>query len=136
MRARRPDPAWPHRAATPARGHAALARSHGLFNAVGGLWPLLSMRSFEAVTGPKADRWLVRTVAMLMVANGVVQWRGAASGRGLAAAREIGIGTAASLGAIDLAYAVPGRISRIYLVDAVLEGGWLVAWARSGRPSS
>lgn len=35
------------------------AKAPGLFTIVGGLWPLLSMRTFEAVTGPEADRWLV-----------------------------------------------------------------------------
>ena len=29
------------------------------------------MRSFEAVTGPKTDRWLVKTVGALALANGV-----------------------------------------------------------------
>lgn len=109
------------------------AKAHGLFNIVGGLWPLLSMRTFEAVTGPKVDRWLVRTVAGLMVANGLAQWRAEPSPDGLAGARRIGLGTAATLAAIDVTYAVPGRISRVYLVDAVLEAGWLVVWARSGR---
>ncbi len=109
---------------------ARLARAHGGFNVVGGLWPLLHMRSFEAVTGPKTDRWLVRTVAGLMVANGVVQWRAEPSDDGLVAARRIGMGTAMVLGAIDLSCAIPGRISRMYLVDAVLEAGWVLAWAR------
>ncbi len=44
-----------------------------MFNAVGGLWPLLHMRSFEQVLGPKTDRWLVRTVAGLMLASGLAQ---------------------------------------------------------------
>jgi hypothetical protein len=92
-----------------------------------GLWPLLHMRSFEAVTGPKADRWLVRTVAGLMVANGVVQWRAEPSSDGLAAARRIGLGTALTLGTIDVTCAAPHRISRMYLVDAALEAGWVLA---------
>ncbi|CCG02661.1 hypothetical protein [Blastococcus saxobsidens] len=114
-------------------GPAGPAKAHGSFTSVGGLWPLLSMRSFSAVTGPKADRWLVRTVAGLMVANGLAQWRAEPSPQGIAGARRIGLGTAATLAAADLAYAIPGRISRGYLVDAVLEAGWLLAWARSGR---
>jgi hypothetical protein len=112
-----------------------LASAHGVFNVVGGLWPLLHMRSFEAVTGPKTDRWLVRTVAGLMVVNGAAQWRAGPSADGLAAARRIGVGTALTLGAIDVAYGVPGRISRVYLIDALLEAGWLLAWARCGSPS-
>ena len=112
---------------------ARLSRAHGLFNIVGGLWPLLHMRSFEAVSGPKTDRWLVRTVAGLMVSNGLMQWRAEASADGMAAARRVGMGTALTLGGIDIVYAVPHRISRIYLVDAVLEAGGVLAWARSRR---
>lgn len=41
----------------------ALARLHGIFNVLNGLWPLLHMHSFEAVFGLKTDKWLVRTVA-------------------------------------------------------------------------
>ena len=114
---------------------ARLARAHGVFNIGGGLWPLLHMRSFEAVTGPKVDRWLVRTVAGLMVANGLVQWRAEPSVEGIASARRVGLGTALTLAAIDITYAVPRRISRMYLLDAVLEVGWVIAWARA-RPAS
>ncbi|MFD2091106.1 hypothetical protein [Blastococcus deserti] len=114
---------------------ARLARAHGIFNVAGGLWPLLHLRSFEAVTGPKVDRWLVRTVAGLMVANGVAQWRAGPSVEGVATARRIGLGTALTLGVVDVVYGVPHRISRVYLADAVLEAGWVLAWARS-RPGA
>jgi hypothetical protein len=109
-----------------------LARAHGLCNVLGGAWPLLHMRSFEAVLGPKTDRWLVRTVAGLLVANGVVQLRATGPAEVHQAAR-IGIGTAAVLLLADLRYAVPGRISRMYLLDAVAEAGWIAAWLRSDR---
>lgn len=110
----------------------ALARGHGWFNIVGGVWPLLHLRSFEAVLGPKVDRWLVRTVAGLMVVNGVVQVSAGSSTDALAQARRIGIGTALTLGTIDLVYAPRGRISRLYLVDAVVEGAWVLAWLSAG----
>ena len=32
---------------------------------VSGLWPIVSRPTFEAVTGPKTDYWLVRTVGGL-----------------------------------------------------------------------
>jgi hypothetical protein len=50
-----------------------LARAHGAFNVVSGLWPLLHLPSFELVSGPKVDRWLVRTVAGLLLGNGTLQ---------------------------------------------------------------
>ena len=110
-----------------------LARAHGLFNVVSGLWPLLHMPSFERVLGPKTDRWLVRTVAGLLVANGLVQVRAEPSAVAMAQARRIGVGTAATLMAVDLVYAPPRRISRVYLLDAVAEGLWVAAWWRSRR---
>jgi hypothetical protein len=110
----------------------ALARAHGVFNVLGGLWPLVSMRSFEAVLGPKVDHWLVRTVAGLMVTNGAVQLM-AEGPDGLRAARRLGIGTALTLGAIDAVYAPKGRISRVYLLDGLFQWGWVLAWVRA-RP--
>ena len=109
----------------------ALARGHGLFNIVGGAWPLLHLPSFEAVLGPKVDRWLVRTVAGLMIVNGAVQVSSGSSTDALQQASRIGIGTALTLGTIDVVYAPRGRISRVYLVDALLEAAWIVAWLRA-----
>lgn len=110
----------------------ALARGHGWSNIIGGAWPLLHMPSFEAVLGPKTDRWLVRTVAGLLVVNGAVQVNASSSAATLPVARRLGIGTALTLGTIDLVYAVPGRISRMYLVDAALEAAWILAWLLAG----
>ncbi|WP_458113069.1 hypothetical protein M1D88_02610 [Arthrobacter sp. R1-13] len=108
----------------------ALARLHGIFNVLNGLWPLLHMHSFEAVFGPKTDKWLVRTVAGLLLVNGLVQLRTHPAGQGVEAARFIGLGTAATLASIDLAYAPRGHISRMYLVDAAVELAWIVMWSR------
>lgn len=107
-----------------------LARAQGAFNLANGLWPLLHMRSFEAVLGPKRDRWLVRTVAGLLCVNGLAQLRANRQRASISQARTTGIGIAATLAAIDLVYAPPGRIRRIYLPDAIVEVGWIVLWYR------
>jgi len=104
-----------------------VAMAQGAFYVGTGAWPLLHLRSFEAFTGPKTDHWLVRTVAALVVVNGVVQLTS-----DVAAARRLGIGTSAALAAIDLAHAPRGVIGPVYLLDAVVELGWLAAWARAG----
>jgi hypothetical protein len=88
------------------------------------------MRSFEKVSGPKAEHWLVRTVAGLLIANGIAQVR-STSVTQIPSARRVGIGTAATLGIIDVRYAIPGRIRKVYLLDALLEGGWIFAWLKS-----
>ncbi len=110
---------------------ASVARAQGWFNVVSGAWPLISMRSFEAVFGPKKERWLARTVAGLLLVNGCTQLRAPTSD----SARTIGVGTAATLLAIDLVYVPRGRIRWTYLIDAAFEAGWLVAWWRSAGRS-
>ncbi|HJY46916.1 MAG TPA: hypothetical protein VJ301_20075 [Propionibacteriaceae bacterium] len=107
-----------------------LARAHGVANLVGGIWPLLHISSFEMVFGPKTDRWLVKTVAGLLMVNGLTQLTTSATADGVRQARRLGVGTAAVLAAIDLVYVPARRISKMYLVDAALEVGWIVAWCR------
>jgi hypothetical protein len=106
-----------------------LARAHGAFNVAGGLWPLAHIRSFEAVLGPKVDRWLVYTVAGLLVCIGAAQLTTAEDRPSVRQARSLGIGTALTLGAVDAVYVPRRRISRMYLVDAAMEAGWVLAWA-------
>jgi hypothetical protein len=88
------------------------------------------MTSFEAVTGPKTDKWLVRTVAGLLITIGAEQLRRPGNSQDEAVARRLGIGTAATLAAIDVVYAAKGRISKIYLLDAAVELLWIRSWLR------
>jgi hypothetical protein len=91
-----------------------LARAHGAANLFGGLWPLLHIRSFEMVFGPKTDRWLVKTVAGLLMVNGITQLTNSSTAVGVRQARLLGVGTAAVLAAIDLVYVPARRISEMY----------------------
>jgi hypothetical protein len=102
--------------------------AQGLYLLATGVWPLVHYRSFEWVTGPKEDVWLVRCAGGLAATMGFVQLRSGASDGGRAAARRLGIGAAATFGAVDLVYGCAGRISRIYLLDAAVEVAWLTAW--------
>ena len=105
-----------------------LAGVQGSYFLLTGVWPLLHMSSFLAVTGPKTDLWLVETVGILVAAIG--------AGLLLSAIRatqglEISIiAVLASLGlmAIDVIYTSRGVISKIYLADAVPEILFVVAW--------
>src|SRR3954470_3170999 len=42
----------------------------GLYFTLTGIWPILHLRSFEAITGRKRDRWLVKTVGGLIAVVG------------------------------------------------------------------
>jgi hypothetical protein len=91
------------------------------------------MRSFEAVTGPKVDKWLVKTVGLLVSVIGLVE---VSAGVRRAPAPEVpllGVGSAAALAAVDIVYVGIGRISRVYLLDALTEVLLIVGWARAVR---
>jgi len=102
--------------------------SQGIFYVATGMWPIVHLRSFEKVTGPKVDKWLVRTLGGLIAAVGTALVVGAFERRSRAL-EVLGIGSALALGAADVVYSLRGRISKVYLGDAVAEGGIAAAWA-------
>jgi hypothetical protein len=123
-----------------ARSHSRLAERllwlQGGYYLASGLWPIVSLASFERVTGPKTDDWLVRTVAVLIVAIATTllfaAWRGRAP-------REIAVlacASAIALTAIDGIYVTLGVIPPIYLADAAVELGLLAAWSLALRRST
>jgi hypothetical protein len=104
-------------------------RLQGVVYVVTGVWPLLHMASFEAVTGPKTDHWLVHTVGLLLAVIGAVLLVAAARPAVDRLIVALAIGAALSLAAIDIVYVLNGTISRVYLVDAVMELAFAVVLA-------
>jgi hypothetical protein len=104
-----------------------MAKAHGAVNLVAGVWPLVHPRSFEAVFGPKRDRWLVSTVAGLLASVGYAQWRAGSDGD-WREARRLGVGTATTLLLVDLVNVPRGRIRWTYLIDAAAEAALLAGW--------
>jgi hypothetical protein len=117
-------------------GSQQVAMAQGMYFAATGVWPLVHMRSFEAVTGPKVDTWLVRTVGLLVAIVGGVLVSAAARNRITGEVAALGAATAAGLGAIDALYASKGRISPIYLADAALEAAIIASWAAAAPLTS
>jgi hypothetical protein len=106
-----------------------LAFVQSFYYTVYGIWPVLHIKSFERLTGPKVDRWLVKSIGLLITVIG--------AGLGLGGWRElispelkiIAVGSAAGLAGIDIYYAAKNRISKIYLLDAIAEIGLVAGWS-------
>ena len=117
-----------------------IAALQGAYFAGTGLWPIFHMASFLAVTGPKTDLWLVRTVGLLVATIGatllLAAWRSRLSPELLLLAAT----SAITLAAIDCIHVLLDVISPIYLLDAVAElvvvAAWLGAWLRERRSRS
>ncbi len=109
--------------------HSVLAKLHGTYCVVGGLWPLLHMASFEAVTGPKEDDWLVRSVAGILFVVGAVLLREGFRGRVSTGVRTMAGGVAAVLGIVAVVSSLAGFISWLYFIDGLFHLAFSVAWA-------
>ena len=114
-----------------------LAAGQGAYYLTTGVWPLVDIRSFEWLTGPKADRWLVQTVGVLVGVIGGVLLLAAGRRRLTPELRLLAGGSAAGLAAIDVVFVARRRIRPIYLGDAsvnvALAAGWAIAQARPRR---
>ena len=106
-----------------------VAGAQAVYFVATGAWPLVHIPSFLAVTGPKTDLWLVRTVGVLVLVIGVViglaAYRGGIDGQVI----TLAIGGAVALTAVDVIYVLKRVIPRIYLLDAVVEVVLMAAWA-------
>lgn len=110
-----------------------LAALQGLYYLLTGVWSLVSIDTFQRVTGPKTDLWLVRTVGVLVAAVGATLLVAAARRSVPPEVPVLATASAVGLGGIDTVYAARGRIARIYLVDAILEAALVAAWVRAAR---
>jgi hypothetical protein len=115
------------------RWHRRILAFQSTYYVLTGLWPVAHYRSFEAVTGPKTDDWLVHTVGLLAFVIGATL--GVAVARNHIRAPDIivlAVGAALAFAGIDLWYGLPGQIAPIYLADAAVELGLVAAlvWTR------
>jgi hypothetical protein len=118
-----------------------LSLAQGLYFLATGLWPLVSMRTFLAVTGPKVDLWLVKTVGVLVAVIGAVLVAAGLRRHTPPEVPLLAVGSGAGLAGIDTVYVAKGRISWIYLLDAVAEAALIACWVylaatASSRPGT
>jgi len=114
-----------------------VAGAQSVYYLATGLWPLVSPATFQRVTGPKRDMWLVHTVGLLVTVIGgtlAIASRDPSSMRS-APIHGLAIGSALSLATIDAVFVARRRISPVYLLDAVAELALITGWlsARSER---
>ena len=126
-------PTHPQAAARPLQ---AVAAVQGVFYVATGVWPLVHVDSFLAVTGPKTDLWLVYTVGVLVTVVGAVLLLAARSGRVTPEIVALAVGAAVVLAGIDVVFVLRNVIPPIYLADAAVEAVLVLWWgvASARRP--
>lgn len=108
--------------------YSVLSWGQSVYFTVTGLWAIVHIRSFQKVTGPKVDIWLVKTVGVLIVAIGAVLGLAGKRGEPVPEVPLLAAGSAGGLAAIDVIYVARKRIRPVYLLDAVAEIGLIALW--------
>jgi hypothetical protein len=103
----------------PEARHVLLAQ--GTYYVASGVSPFVSPRLFERVTGPKRDWWLVQTVGGLVTVIGCALVHAGGQDRRTPETIGLAAGSATVLSAIEVVHVARGRISPVYLADAVVQ---------------
>jgi hypothetical protein len=106
-----------------------VAAAQGGYFLATGVWPLVSRRTFERVTGPKTDFWLAQTVGVLVGSIGAVLLLADKRERLTPDLHALGTASAAGLCVVDVCFAARGRIAKVYLLDAAIEAALVAGWA-------
>ncbi len=93
----------------------------GAYFALTGLWPVLHYASFEKITGPKTDVWLVKTVGALVTVVAAILLRAAWYNDVHPDTVVAGMGAAFVLLMVDIIYVSKKVIRPVYLADALIE---------------
>jgi hypothetical protein len=112
---------------------ARLSLVQGIYYVGTGLWPLVSMKSFERVTGPKHDHWLVKTVGLLVTAIGTTLIRAGWRREVHPDVAALAGLSAAALATVDVLFTAQRHISPVYLLDAAPETALAAWWGRYER---
>lgn len=92
------------------------------------IWPLVHIKSFMAVTGPKRDVWLVKTVGALLIPIATCLVTVLLLGTDYRPAIVLGALAALAFIIIDVYYVSKKVIARIYLADAAVEFVFLIGY--------
>lgn len=94
----------------------------GIYYLLTALWPLIHIKSFEKVTGPKTDHWLVYTVAAMIICSSLV-FLSAATGPFMIGKEVLilAFSNAIALAIVDIIFSLKNVISKVYLLDAAAE---------------
>lgn len=108
--------------------YTALLWIQGLYTLLTALWGLIDIDSFMAVTGPKNDLWLVKTVSVVLLAIAVTLLSFVFVSSDPLPAILLGFLTSAGLAAIDFYYSGREVISTVYALDGIAEVVFALAW--------
>ena len=105
----------------------------GVYYVITGVWSLVGIKSFQVITGPKEDVWLVKTVGVIVTVIGGVLMSAGLRRERAPEVTALSIGSAVGLGGVSAWYSLRGRISKVYLLDTLAETILIGLWVAIRR---
>ena len=96
-----------------------------------GMWPVLHFRSFEALTGPKPDRFTTESTGMLFVASGVALTVAATEGAPDRSSRALSAAVPLAAGLVTLRHRP--QLRAVFLADAATQSVLALLSASASR---
>lgn len=106
----------------------ALLWTQGIYTLITAIWPIVHIESFMAVTGPKHDIWLVKTVGALLIPVGCCLLTYTIIQTDRRPALILGSLSALAFMVIDFYYSLNDVIADVYLVDGFLQVTFFGVW--------
>jgi hypothetical protein len=105
-----------------------VAAIHCIYMVVTAMWPIVDIQSFMLITGYKTDLWLVKTVSLLLLTNGLVIGSSLFLKDNYRIVALLGFLSAVVLFSVDVYYVSRQVIFDICLGDAVAESIIAALW--------
>lgn len=99
--------------------HRIIMLLQGIYYVATGLWPLVHLGSFEAITGPKVDRFTLRSTALLIVIVGALLMLASRKNNPDPGFTALGAATAVGLASVEAVHV--RKVRPVYRLEAIGE---------------
>lgn len=117
----------------------AVSYAQGIYYFLSGIWPVVHINSFMAVTGPKTDLWLVKTLGGIIAVCGIWFFIVAYYKKIGFRVTFLGVALASAFAFSDFYFSLTNQISIVYMIDGLAQVmliiGWLLAFYRKRESS-
>ena len=92
------------------------------------VWPLVDIKSFMLITGPKTDIWLVKTVAAMLLPVALSFFVASHQQQINWPVYLLAMGSCIAFASIDFYYTLNGTIKWVYQLDGYLQIIFFITW--------
>jgi hypothetical protein len=102
--------------------------AQGIYTILTSLWPIIHIKSFLFITGPKTDVWLVKLVSLLLLCMGISFLMEVSQKHLSVTIKQLALNSAVVLFVVDLYYSYYNIIPEVYVIDGFIQLLFICLW--------